>query len=254
VNVHRTLKLTATGESFQRVSVGKRVYLAARLRPGLPNNELGHKLIVIQSRSAGSSKSVNLRVCAQRGPLQRSESCWMYVNSSVPVKEYFQAFLIDTGFDGRHYRTLVKSAVVTVNWVGDINPSEATIQANDAVRTENLTTGALTCTGSGYSQGTSCYVNVAQGSSVQLKASLDVVIPSNWKWTIIWELSVGNDQPFACPAQVKTCGEAVTEPTLPATSPIALLHIDTPNGATGPGMYVVPCKPGEMTNGHPCPS
>jgi hypothetical protein len=76
-------------------------------------------------------------------------------------------------------------------------PTEATIEAGGAIRGENILTGALTCTGKGYSQGTSCCVNVAQNASVEVKATLDQPLPSGWHWQIRWMDGAG--QSFDCP-------------------------------------------------------
>ena len=250
--VHYSLRLYANGEAFVQLPVGRKVYISAKLHPPLRRDEPIH--IVIRARRANLTKSITIQECGWYTTLQHGgDICSDTYRGSQPVKYYFQAFLID--MHGARDRTIAKSAVVTVNWVGaSIQPREATIEAAGAVRGEDLDTGALTCKGAGYSQGTSCFVNVPEGAAVTLKATMDRPPLETWKWKIEWELSVGHDQVFACPQDAKICTKTVTVPMLPAPSPIASAHIDTPHGSTGPSIYVVPCRPGDPPTGHPCTS
>jgi hypothetical protein len=241
--VSYSLRLTVNGEPFARVAVGKTVGVRAELFPRPTARDGRFEDIAIRGRRAGTSVSRTVKTC----PALREVGCFAFPSSRVPVTYYYQAFLFKTVGNPE---LLVKSKVVTVKWVGDILPTETAIEVNGTIRGADLETGALTCTGTGFTEGTSCYVYAKPGSTVPAQATLDRLVPAGWKWSIVWE-PYGGSQSFVCGATEKTCSASITIPDLGGT---IHTHLTTPSGYHDAALYVVACKTGETPYpGHPCP-
>jgi len=129
-------------------------------------------------------------------------------------------------------------------------PTLITVQANGAVRGTNISTGALTCTGSGFSEGTSCYVYAKPGSTITATATIDRLLPAAWSWKINWE-PYGGSQSSPCSPSQTACTASIMVPDLGGT---VSNYIARPGGWTSAAMYVVACKTGETPYaGYPCP-
>jgi hypothetical protein len=128
-------------------------------------------------------------------------------------------------------------------------PTRATIGTNGATRGETIATGALDCGGSGYPEGTSCFVNAVIGNSITLTATLDKPLPPGWSWKITWpdDATTAKD----CGAGGTSCTTSVT---VTQVGGFAGAAVTTPNGTAALALTVQSCNPGETPNGHPCPS
>jgi hypothetical protein len=128
-------------------------------------------------------------------------------------------------------------------------PTRITIQVNGAIRGVSLVTGAGTCTGAGFSEGTSCYVYAKPGSTVTATATTDKPLPAGWTWAIVWE-PYGGSKTTKCANSPTTCTASIAVPDLGGT---IHSHVTTTSGYNDSAMYVVACKTGETPYpGHPC--
>jgi len=129
-------------------------------------------------------------------------------------------------------------------------PDLIAIKVNGETSGVSISTGALTCSGAGFGEGTSCYVYAQPGSSTQAEATIDRTLPSGWTWSIDWE-PYGGSKTFNCTSTQTDCVADITVPDLGGT---VAVRIATPNGGAAAAMYVVACKHGETPYpGHPCP-
>jgi hypothetical protein len=158
-------------------------------------------------------------------------------NSRVHVRFTPQCLRTPAGLDGKPL-------------CGSAQPDLITIAVNGAVRGMSLATGALTCTGAGFSEGTSCYVYAKPGSTVPATATIDHALPSQWGWKILWQ-PYGGEQSFPCPTTATSCTSSIAVPDLGGT---VQNYITVPGGYRAASLYVVACKTGEVPYpGHPCP-
>lgn len=129
-------------------------------------------------------------------------------------------------------------------------PTEIMIKVNGAIRGASIATGALSCTGAGFSEGTSCYVYAKPGSTIPATATINRPLPAGWSWKIDWQ-PYGGSQSFPCSSSPTTCTASITVADLGG---MIQNYVTTPSGWVAAALNVVACKTGETPYpGHPCP-